>query len=181
MTEAKSKPKRSSGARASASAKGKSKSTRSAGGKAKSKASGKPKATTARPKAKRARPSATASRPKAARRTASPDDTGPAVAEAAGKAKLPLLAGGAALVGAASGIAFGAARSGSKVLGVKLPQPQRVKLRSKDFATIAKELGNFGEQVGGLATELRSFREGAANGSQNSPIEVLLRGLTNRR
>ena len=56
-----------------------------------------------------------------------------------------------------------------------------MKIRSKDLATAAKEVGHFGERVGDLANELRSFREGAANGSANSPIEVLLRGLTARR
>jgi hypothetical protein len=108
-------------------------------------------------------------------------DVGHATVGAASKAKVPLLAGGAVLVGAASGVAFGASRSGSKLLGVKLPEPKRVKIRSKDLAKAAKEVGHFGEQIGELTTELKSFREGAANGGANSPIEVLLRGLTARR
>jgi hypothetical protein len=102
---------------------------------------------------------------------------------AVSKAKIPLLAGGAAVVGTVGGIALGASRSGDKVLGVKLPKPKRVKLRSKDLSKVAKEVGRFGENVGELTTELKHAREGLANGEgkQNSPIEVLLNGLTSRR
>ena len=65
------------------------------------------------------------------------------------------------------------------MLGVKLPEPKRVKIRSKDLAKAAKEVGRFGENVGDLTTELRRAREGLANGNggHNSPIEVLLKGL----
>jgi hypothetical protein len=102
---------------------------------------------------------------------------------AVSKAKIPLLAGGAAVVGTVGGIALGASRSGDKVLGVKLPKPKRVKLRSKDLSKVAKEVGRFGENVGELTTELKHAREGLANGEgkQSSPIEVLLHGLTSRR
>jgi len=102
---------------------------------------------------------------------------------AVGKAKIPLLAGGAAVVGTVGGIALGASRSGDKVLGVKLPKPKRVKLRSKDLSKVAKEVGRFGENVGELTTELKHARQGLANGEgkQSSPIEVLLSGLTSRR
>jgi predicted trehalose synthase len=69
------------------------------------------------------------------------------------------------------------------VLGVKLPQSKRVKFRSKDLASAAKEVGRFGENVGNLTSELRKTREGLANGTakQDSPVEVLLRKLTKRR
>jgi hypothetical protein len=102
---------------------------------------------------------------------------------AVSKAKIPLLAGGAAVLGTVGGIALGASRSGDKVLGVKLPKSKRVKLRSKDLSKVAKEVGRFGENVGELTTELKHAREGLANGEgkQSSPIEVLLSGLTSRR
>jgi hypothetical protein len=102
---------------------------------------------------------------------------------AVGKAKLPLLAGGAAVAGTVGGLVLGASRSGDKVLGVKLPKSKRVKLRSRDFSKAAKEVGRFGENVGELTTELKRAREGLANGEgkQSSPIEVLLSGLTSRR
>jgi len=102
---------------------------------------------------------------------------------AVNKAKIPLLAGGAAVVGTVGGIALGASRSGDKVLGVKLPKPKRVKVSSKDLAKVAKQVGRFGENVGELTAELKHAREGLANGDgkQSSPIEVLLSGLTSRR
>ncbi len=110
-------------------------------------------------------------------------DAGHATGEAARKARIPLLAGGAAIAGTVGGVVLGATRSGGKVLGVKLPAPKRVKIRSSDLAKAAKEVGRFGENVGDLTTELRRAREGLANGNgkHNSPIEVLLKGLTNRR
>lgn len=102
---------------------------------------------------------------------------------AVSKAKLPLLAGGAAVAGTVGGLVLGASRSGDKVLGVKLPKSKRVKLRSRDFSKAAKEVGRFGENVGELTTELRRAREGLASGDgkQSSPIEVLLSSLTSRR
>jgi hypothetical protein len=98
------------------------------------------------------------------------------------KAKLPLLAGGAAVAGTVGGLVLGASRSGDKVLGIKLPKSKRVKLRSRDFSKAAKEVGRFGENVGELTTELRRAREGLASGDgkQSSPIEVLLSSLTSR-
>jgi hypothetical protein len=101
---------------------------------------------------------------------------------AVSKAKLPLLAGGAAVAGTVGGLVLGASRSGDKVLGVKLPKSKRVKLRSRDFSKAAKEVGRFGENVGELTTELRRAREGLASGDgkQSSPIEVLLSSLTSR-
>ena len=44
-------------------------------------------------------------------------------------------------------------------------------------------MGRFGENVGDLTTELRRAREGLANGNakHDSPVEVLLKGLTRRR
>jgi hypothetical protein len=101
---------------------------------------------------------------------------------AVSKAKVPLLAGGAAVAGTVGGLVLGASRSGDKVLGIKLPKSKRVKLRSRDFSKAAKEVGRFGENVGELTTELRRAREGLASGDgkQSSPIEVLLSSLTSR-
>ncbi len=108
-------------------------------------------------------------------------DAGQATAHAASKAKIPLLAGGAALIGAAGGLALGASRSGGKVLGVKMPTSKRVEIRSSDLARAAKDVGHFGDRVGELTTEIRRVRQGIADGSADSPIEVLLRGLTKPR
>ena len=101
---------------------------------------------------------------------------------AVSKAKLPLLAGGAAVAGTVGGLVLGASRSGDKVLGVRLPKSKRVKLRSRDLSKAAREVGRFGENVGDLTTELKRAREGLASGDgkQSSPIEVLLSSLTSR-
>lgn len=136
-------------------------------GKAKPAASRKTKAA----KKPQSRPNRPSSRP--ASRNGSPGG-------AASKAKIPLLAGGAALAGTVGGVMIGATRSGGKVLGITLPHPRRVQIRSKDFARAAKEVGRFGDNVGELTTELKRAREGLGNSTHSSPVEVLLRGLTNR-
>lgn len=58
----------------------------------------------------------------------------------------------------------------------------KVKIDSHDLAKAAKEVGQFGADVGQLASELRRNRE-QANGTRSqsrSPIEVVLQGLTSR-
>ena len=104
-------------------------------------------------------------------------------AHAASKAKVPLLAGGAALVGTLGGVVIGSTHAGDKVLGVSLPKRKRVRLSSKDLARAAKEVGRFGDNVGELGAELRQVRQGLASNDEkrNSPLEVLLKGLTTRR
>jgi hypothetical protein len=91
------------------------------------------------------------------------------------------VAGGAALVGAAGGVALGAAKSGSKVMGVRLPHPKRVQIRSKDLSKAAKRVGKFGDRVGDLTSELRGIRRDIGDEKGNSPLEILLKGLTERR
>jgi hypothetical protein len=110
-------------------------------------------------------------------------NAGKEAGHAVSKAKVPLLAGGAAVAGTVGGLVLGASRSGDKLLGVKLPRSKRVKLSSRDLSKAAKEVGRFGENVGELTSELRRAREGLANGNgkQGSPIEVLLSSLTSRR
>jgi hypothetical protein len=104
-------------------------------------------------------------------------------AHAASKAKIPLLAGGAALAGTVGGVVIGSTHSGDKVLGISLPKRKRVRVSSKDLARAAKEVGRFGDSVGELGAELRRVRQGLASDDerQGSPLEVLLRGLTTRR
>jgi hypothetical protein len=103
-------------------------------------------------------------------------------AHVASKAKVPLLAGGAALVGTVGGVVIGSTHSGDKVLGISLPKRKRVRISSKDLAKAAKEVGRFGDNVGELGVELKRVRQGlASDEKQNSPLEVLLKGLTTRR
>lgn len=104
-------------------------------------------------------------------------DAGHSVGKAARKAKTPLIAGGAAVAGAAGGLALGA-RAAHKSKALRRP---KVKIRSQDLARAARDVGQFGMDVGQLAGELRKNRE-AANGTKHrSPIEVVLDGLTHRK
>ncbi len=87
---------------------------------------------------------------------------------------MPLLAGGAALAGAAGGLALGA-RQGHHKNGIG-------KVSSKDLTKAAKKVGEVGAQVGEVALEVRRARE-STNGNgkvHRSPIEVVLQGLTSR-
>jgi hypothetical protein len=114
-------------------------------------------------------------------------DAGQAVASTASKAKVPLLAGGAALAGAAGGLALGARQAHRKKgrgMGIHRPhlsRPHLKKMNSKDFARAAKEVGAFGAQMGHLASELQRTREQANGARRRSPVEVVLEGLTARR
>jgi HAMP domain-containing protein len=111
-------------------------------------------------------------------------DAGQAVSRAASNAKTPLLASGAALAGAAGGLALGTMRSrrshSHKVLGIEMPQGKRVKIRSRDVAKAAREVGALSQHVAELATELRRARENTNEGKRRSPVEVVLNGLTAR-
>lgn len=90
-----------------------------------------------------------------------------AVGSAAGKAKMPLIASGAALAGVAGGA----------VLGVR-----QARRHPRGFAKAAKGVGALGVQAGHLASDLQRNREGAnGNGYHRSPLEVVLEGLTARR
>lgn len=105
---------------------------------------------------------------------------GHAVGSAASKAKVPLIASGAALAGAAGGLAL-ATRHDRRNALVKAMRKPKIKLTSRDVAKAAKEVGNFSAQVGELAGELQRAREQTPNGKHRSPVEVVLQGLTARR
>jgi hypothetical protein len=112
-------------------------------------------------------------------------DAGRAVGNAAGKAgqavskaKVPLMAGGAALAGVAGGIALGNRQAhrhrglnGLKVKGID----------SDDLAKAAKKVGKVSMQIGELAVDARRAREQSNGSSHRSPIEVVLQGLTSRQ
>jgi len=110
---------------------------------------------------------------KKARARSKPEARSKEIAGAVGKAKVPLVAAGAALAGAAGGIALGAhrARRHRGIAG----------LDSEDLAKAARKLGNVGMELGELAVEARRARESSNGGSRRSPIEVVLEGLTSRR
>jgi hypothetical protein len=106
---------------------------------------------------------------------------GQTVGKAAGKAKVPLIASGAAIAGVAGGIALASRQDRHRRLAMAMRKP-RIKLTSKDVAKATKEVGHFSSQMGQLTAELRRARE--ANGGsakRRSPIEIVLDGLTARR
>jgi hypothetical protein len=108
-------------------------------------------------------------------------DAGQAVARTASKAKMPLLAGGAALAGAAGGLALGtrqAHRKRGRGMAVRRPH---LKMNSHDLARAAKGVGAFGAQMGHLASEMQRAREEGNGARRRSPVEVVLEGLTSRR
>ena len=107
-------------------------------------------------------------------------DAGQAVGNAASKAKVPLVAGGAALAGLAGGVALGArGLRRRKVLGVPVPRRSVLKASTKNLADAAREAGKVGQQMGELTTEVSKTRE-AMDDKHRSPIEVVLQGLTRR-
>jgi hypothetical protein len=149
--------------------------TRSSG-RAKPGASSKSKAS-ANGKPKRARPASKSatSKPRAVVETVeeTAKDAGGAVSRAAGKAKVPLMAGGAALAGAAGGLALGARQAHRKGgLG---------SVSSKDLAKAARKAGDVGVQIGEVALEVRRARESSNGHTRRSPVEVVLQGLTSRQ
>jgi hypothetical protein len=119
-------------------------------------------------------------KPKAGSNGAAASNGSNGIVQAASKAKVPLMTGGAVLIGAASGIAYGASHPGSKVMGIKMPGSKRVKFKSGDLRKAAKDVGHFGDQVGQLTKELRKARKDS-DGSIGAPVELLLRSLMGRR
>ncbi len=103
-------------------------------------------------------------------------EAGRNVGRAAQKAKTPLLAGGAAVAGAAGGLALGTRQARKS----KLLRRPKVKIRSKDLAKAARNAGQLGMEVGEIATELRRNREQTNGSNRRSPVEVVLDGLTHR-
>jgi len=152
-----------------------SKPKRAPSTKAKKRPASKPRVTASRPKASASK--SAPSKPQAVLESVeeTAKDAGSKVAGAAGKAKVPLLAGGAALAAGAGGLALGARQAHRKSgLGG---------ISSKDVAKAARKVGDVGAQVGEVALEVRRARQ-ATNGNgkvHRSPIEVVLQSLTQRR
>ena len=81
--------------------------------------------------------------------------------------------------GAAVRLALGA-RQARKSKALRRPKV-KMKIRSQDLARAARDVGQFGMDVGQLAGELRKNREAASGSKHRSPVEVVLDGLTHRR
>jgi hypothetical protein len=99
------------------------------------------------------------------------------IGTAATKAKLPLVAGSAAAAGMAAGTVLASrlqANRRSHVLG--MPMPRRSELKSG-----AKHAAQAGQWIAGMQADVRAVRAQAEQSRRESPIEVLLSGLTSRR
>jgi hypothetical protein len=199
--------KRSPSKSASSSTKSKSKAKSPSKSKAKPKAS---KSKSAKPKAaKKAKPASSKSKPASSNGFSngssggsSPVDAvrnavgtvgdkaknaGQGVGKVASKAKVPLVAGGAAIAGAGGAMALAAASKGGRKKGMKslkaaMPKKPKVKIKSGDLVNAAKEVGKVGAQVGEIANGIERAQESSnGNGKHRSPVEVVLQGLTARR
>src|SRR6478672_663675 len=181
MAQTKTKTKAKSRSKAKSNGKVKTQAKAKAPAKAKAKAK---RSTPKRTKAKASKPKAV----KVAQHTAEEagdkaKSAGKTVGKAASKAKIPLVAGGAALAGAAGGLALASTKHARKSgIGKAIARRPKIKLSSKDVARAAKEVGSFSTQVGELAGELQRNREASnGNGKHRSPVEVVRQGLTSRR
>ena len=121
-------------------------------------------------------------------------ETGDAIKTGARRAKGPMLAAGATAAGLAAGLALGA-RATSKRRGVgALLAPQRKVLgvpvgtrksgvvrTTEALGKLARELSSATSQVSATTDEIRQVREQLDKANRQSPLEVLLDGLTHRR
>jgi hypothetical protein len=120
-------------------------------------------------------------------------DAGGAVTAAVRTAKAPALAAGAAVVGLAGGIALGshldARRRGLSglvarrptVLGVPIGPKTGLQRTAETIGRAARGLGSATHQVSATTDEIRQVREQLEQANRQSPVEVLLNGLTHRR
>lgn len=139
------------------------------------------------PPASSSKKRASGSRSRSGRSSASPSGPAESVKQAASKGKDaasklkgPALAGGAALLGLAGGVALGSSRSGRKMMGMRVGDG--VGNATKNLADASKNVGRFGDNLGHFAGEIQAVREALEDGSKGrSPIEVTLRALTARR
>jgi hypothetical protein len=115
---------------------------------------------------------------------------GNSVGTVAQKAKMPALVGTAAAAGLAGGIALGSRMlSRPKVAGVPLRRSRALKSvtgGSGAFKSVAHEVQQVGKEIGkagfrlGVGDVSMEVQRGRKE-QRDSPLEVLLNGLTNRR
>jgi hypothetical protein len=120
-------------------------------------------------------------------------EAGDSVATAARKAKGPMLAAGATAAGLAGGLALGSRmtsrRTGlralvgprRRILGVPVGPKSGATKAAEALGRVARELGSATSQVSETTDEVRQVREQLDRANRQSPVEVLLDGLTHRR
>ena len=118
---------------------------------------------------------------------------GGAVSSTAKSAKTPVLTAGAAAAGMAGGFALGSrlspgrrglsalVRPRRRVLGVPLGRKSGLQSTLEIFGKAAKELGSATRQVSSTTDDIHQVREELEKANHQSPVEVLLNGLTHRR
>ena len=98
---------------------------------------------------------------------------GDSLATAVGSAKRPAVVAGAAAAGLAGGLA----------LGSRMPWRRRTTLErvAGAAAQLARELGSARKQVAATTDDVHQIREQLDKANRQSPLEVVLDGLTHRR
>lgn len=100
-------------------------------------------------------------------------DAGGSVAQAARKARGPALVAGATAAGLAGGLA----------LGSRMPWRRKGRLEQVADAVghLARELGTATHRAAATGEDVREIREQLDKANRQSPLEVVLDGLTHRR
>jgi hypothetical protein len=77
----------------------------------------------------------------------------------------------------------GGRKKGMRKVKAAMPHKPKVKIKSKDLAKAAKEVGKVSAQVSEIANGISRAQDSSANGNgkHRSPVEVVLQGLTARR
>jgi hypothetical protein len=115
------------------------------------------------------------------------------VSAVARKAKAPAIAAGATAAGLAGGLAIGA-KMGSKrrglaaalsprrrVLGVPIGRKSAMARTAEALGEVARGLGRTTNEVSTATDDVRQIKEQLDKANRQSPVEVLLDGLTHRR
>jgi hypothetical protein len=114
---------------------------------------------------------------------------GESVTEAAGNAKGPMAAAGMAAVGLAGGYLLGRAngkRSGllprrRKVLGMRIGPKTGLERTAEVLEKLADSFGSVAGKAASTTDDVHKIREELEQVNRQSPVEVLLDGLTHRR
>ncbi len=110
-------------------------------------------------------------------------DASESVATAARTAKGPAIAAGATVAGLAGGLVLGSRLGPNrrKVLGLPIGRKRLVVRAAETLSKVARELGSAADQAAATTEEVRQVREQLDRANRQSPVEVLLDGLTHRR
>jgi hypothetical protein len=104
---------------------------------------------------------------------------------AAGKAKVPALVGTAAAAGIVGGMALGSRVLSRGKGSSKVPMPtmrgKALKSVANEMQHVGKEIGKAGFRLGVGDLDMEVQRGKRSKDTRDSPLEVLLNGLTSRR